>query len=86
VAEATRLIAGASGTALDGGVCFPGEFSVTANAFAPGQVLNFGSLAYVADYYGELCALHRAAPAGNEPPTLPPPLRLLGAYLKDLAR
>ena len=36
VAGATRLIAGASGTALDTGVCFPGEFSVMASTFALG--------------------------------------------------
>jgi hypothetical protein len=33
VAEATRLITGASDTTPDGGVCFLGEFSVTADAF-----------------------------------------------------
>ena len=54
VAGATRLIAIASGTAPDGGVYFPGEFFIIAGAFAPGQVLNFGSLAYVIDCYGEL--------------------------------
>ena len=36
VAGATRLVAGASGTALDGGVCLPGEFSITGGAFTPG--------------------------------------------------
>ena len=54
VAEATRLVAGAGGAAPDGGVRLPGEFSITADAFAPGQVLNFGRLAYIIDYYGEL--------------------------------
>ena len=34
--RATRLIAGASSTTLDGGVCFPGEFSMMAGAFASG--------------------------------------------------
>ena len=58
VAGATRLIAGASDTAPDGGVRFPGEFSVIVGAFALVQVPNFGSLAYVADYYGELRPLH----------------------------
>ena len=67
VAGATRLVTGASGTALDGGVCFPGEFSIVAGAFAPGQVLNFGSLAYVTDCYSELRPLHGAAPVGNKP-------------------
>jgi hypothetical protein len=47
VAAATRLVVGASGTALDGGVFFPGEFSIIAGAFALGQVLNFGRLSYV---------------------------------------
>jgi hypothetical protein len=36
VARATRLIAGASSTALDGGVCFRSEFFIAAGAFAPG--------------------------------------------------
>jgi len=36
VAGATHLIIGASGTALDGVVCFLGEFSVVAGAFALG--------------------------------------------------
>ena len=36
VAGATRLVVGASGTALDGGVCFPGELSIMAGAFALG--------------------------------------------------
>ena len=31
-----RLIVGASGTALDGGVLFPGEFSVMVGAFSLG--------------------------------------------------
>jgi hypothetical protein len=56
-----------------------------ADAFAPNQVLNFGSLAYIADYYSELRPLHRAAPAGNEPPAPPPLLGLLGANLEVLA-
>jgi hypothetical protein len=43
VVGATRLVAKASGTALDDNVCFLGEFSITADAFAAGQVLNFGS-------------------------------------------
>jgi hypothetical protein len=42
VAGATRLIAGASDTVPDGDVRFPSELSVTADAFAPSQVLNFG--------------------------------------------
>ena len=52
MARATCLITRASGAALDGGVRFLGEFFVMAGAFALGQVLNFGSLAYVADCYG----------------------------------
>jgi hypothetical protein len=66
MAGATCLIARASGTALDDSVRFPDEFSVTADTFTSGQVLNFGNLAYVTDCYGELCPLHGAAPAGNE--------------------
>jgi len=63
VAGATRLVAGSSGAAPDGGVRFPGEFSITASTFAPGQVLNFGSLAYIADRYSELRLLKEAPPA-----------------------
>ena len=63
MAGATRLIAGASGAAPDGGVHFPGEFSITASTFAPNQVLNFESLAYVADRYSELRPLKEAPPA-----------------------
>ena len=36
VVGATRLIAGASGTAQDSGVRFPGEFSIMIDAFASG--------------------------------------------------
>jgi hypothetical protein len=73
VAGATCLVTEASGIALDGGVCFLDEFSVTADAFALGQVLNFGWLAYITDCYGDLCPLHRAASLGNEPSVSPPP-------------
>ena len=50
VPEASCLIVGASGTVLAGSVRFLNEFSIMVSAFAPGQVLNFGSLAYIADY------------------------------------
>ena len=82
---ATCLVAGASNTALDGGVRFPGEFSITVGAFALGQVLNFGSLAYIADCYGELRSFDEAALVSNKLPTSPPLLGLLGADLKVLA-
>jgi hypothetical protein len=58
VVGATHLVTRASSTAIDGSVYFPGEFSVMVDAFAPSQVLNFRSLAYVADYYDELRPLH----------------------------
>jgi hypothetical protein len=83
---ATRLIAGASSTTPDGDVCFPDEFSIVVGAFALGQVLNFGRLAYIADSYDELHPLHGAALAGNEPSVPPPPPGLLGADLEVLAR
>jgi hypothetical protein len=85
VAGATHLIAGASGAAPDGGVHFLDKFSVVASTFTLGQVLNFGSLAYIADCYGELHLVHGAAPVGNEPLALSPPLGLLGANLEVLA-
>jgi hypothetical protein len=84
VAGASRLIAGASDAALDGGIRFPGEFFVMASTFALGQVLNLGSLAYITDCYGELRPLHGAPPASNKPSRLPPPLGLLGANLEVL--
>ena len=85
MAGATHLITGASGAALDDGVRFPGEFSIMTDAFAPCQLLNFGSLAYVTDCYSELGPLHGATPEGNEPPASPPPLGLLGTDLEVLA-
>ena len=85
VARATRLIAGASGTTPDGSVRFLGEFSVTTGAFTLSQVLNFGSLAYITNFYGELHPLHGAIPVGNEPPTQPPLLGLLGTDIEVLA-
>ena len=71
MARASCLVAGASGTAPDGGVRFPGKFFIIAGAFALGQVLNFGSLAYVADSYGELRPLDGAMPVSNELPASP---------------
>jgi hypothetical protein len=65
VAGATRLIARASGTTLDGGVRFPGEFFIIAGTNTLGQVLNFGSLAYVTNCYGEFYPLDGVAPVGN---------------------
>jgi hypothetical protein len=79
VAEATHLIAGV------GGVCFPSEFSITASAFSLGQVLNFGSLAYIADCYGELHPLKEVAPVDSESLASSPPLSPLGADLEVLA-
>jgi hypothetical protein len=81
-AGATLLVTGASDATLDGGIYFPGEFSVTTDAFSLGQVLNFGSLACVADYYSELHPLKEAAPVGNEPSAPPSLLGLLGADLE----
>ena len=77
MAGATHLVIEASSTTPDGGVRFPGEFFIIAGAFTLGQVLNFGSLAYIADCYDELHPLHWAAPTGIMPPTPPPPPELL---------
>ena len=85
MAGATRLIVGASGTTPDGGVCFPDKFFIIASAFARGQVLIFGSLAYVTDCYNEFRSLNGAASAGNELLAPPPPPGLLGVDLKVLA-
>ena len=85
MAGATRLIAGANNTTPDGGVRFLGEFFITFGAFALGQVLNFGSLAYIADCYDELRPFNGAMSAGNELLWPPPPLGLLGADLEVLA-
>jgi hypothetical protein len=73
------------GTAPDNGV-LPDEFSVVAGTFAPSQVLNFGSLAYVVDYYGELYPLKELAPVDNKSLVSPSPLGLLEADLEVLAQ
>jgi hypothetical protein len=86
MAEATCLIAGAGNATPDGDVRFPSEFFVAAGAFAPGQVLNFGSLAYITGYYDDLHPLDGAAPTGTESPVPPLPLSLLGANLDILAQ
>jgi hypothetical protein len=75
-----------SGVALDSGIHFPSGFFIIVSAFALGQVLNFGSQAYILNCYGELHPLNEATPAGNEPLTLPSLLGLLGANLKVLTR
>jgi hypothetical protein len=85
VARANRLITGVSSAALDNGVRFPREFFVIAGAFTLGQVLNFRSLAYITECYGELRPLNRATPASSKLSVPPPPLVLLGADLEVLA-
>jgi hypothetical protein len=86
VARATRLITGVSSAALDSGVHFPREFFIIAGAFASGQVLYFGSLAYITECYGELRPFNGATLASNELSVPPPPLVLLGADLEVLAQ
>jgi hypothetical protein len=86
VARATRLVARASSTTPDGDVRFPSEFFIIAGAFTLGQVLNFGSLAYITDSYGELCPLNGAVPVSNELQVPSPPLGLLGGDLEVLAQ
>jgi hypothetical protein len=85
VAGATRCVATASGATPDSGVCFPSELSVEAGAFALSQVLDFGSLSYIANCYGELRPHHGVVPAGNEPSVSSPSPGLLGADLEVLA-
>ena len=84
--RATRLIAGAGGIALEGGVRFTDVVIITVSAFAPGQVLNFGSLAYVADCSGELHTLEETVSVGIESPASYPSSGLLGVDLEVLAR
>ena len=79
MAGATRLVTGASGATPDGGVRFPNEFSVAVGAFALGEVLNFGSLAYIADCYGELHPLHGATSLGQRAPDVVSSVRTLGS-------
>jgi hypothetical protein len=86
MAGATRLIARTGSAAPNGSVRFPGEFFIMAGAFALGQVLNFGCLAYMTDCYGKLHPLNEVPPVGNEPRVLPKPLGLLGANLEVLAQ
>ena len=64
VSEATRLVTGAGGVTPKGNVCFSSE--VAAGAFVPSQLLNFGSLAYVVDCYGELCRPPQGDRAGGQ--------------------
>ena len=85
MARTTGLVTEASGTTLDNGVRFPGEFFIIVDASALGLVLNFESLAYVADCYGKLHSLDGTALMGNEFPAPPPPLGLFGADLEVLA-
>jgi hypothetical protein len=85
VARATRLDARVGGTTPDDNVRFPDKFSITVGAFALDQVLNFESLVYVVDCYGELHPLHEAMPVGSEPPVSPSLPGLLGADLEILA-
>jgi hypothetical protein len=54
VARSTRLVTGSGGVNPEGGVRFSGEVIVAVGAFAPSQVFNFGSLAYIADCSCEL--------------------------------
>lgn len=51
---------------MEGGVLFSSVVILASGAFALGQVLNFGSLAYVADYSGELHSLKETAPVENK--------------------
>jgi hypothetical protein len=83
---ATHLIVRASSTAPDGGVRFPSGFIVIAGAFTLGQVLSFGNLAYITDFYGNLHPLDGATPVGNELPALPLPSGHLGVDLEVLAQ
>jgi len=57
------------------------KFIVTTGAFVLGQVLNFGSLAYIADCYNELYPLKETAPVDNESLASCPPPGLLGVDL-----
>ena len=52
----------------------------------PCQVLNFGSLAYVVDVYGELHPLKGVELVDNESLASSPPLGLLGADIEVLAQ
>jgi hypothetical protein len=61
-----------------------GATRLVTGAGGASQVLNFGSLAYVANCYGELHPLKEATSVDNESPALSPPLILLGADLKVL--
>ena len=64
---------------------FSDEIIVAGVSFAPGQVLSFGSLAYIADYTGELHPLNETAPVDNESPASYPSSGLLGVDLEVLA-
>ena len=66
MAGATHLVTEVSGTNPYCGVHFRDEFFVMAGAFILGQVLNFVSLAYVTNCYGEVHPLQGVAPVDNE--------------------
>lgn len=82
----TRLVTGAGGATLEGSVCFSSEVVVAAGTFIPSQVLNFGSLAYVANFYIKLHHLKETALVDNESLASCPPSILLGADLKVFTR
>ena len=85
MAGATRLIIGASDATIDGGIYFPNKFFITAGAFTLGQILNFGSLAYITDYHGELHLLNGDTPVDCVFLVLPLLLGSLRIDLKALA-
>ena len=78
--RATRLVATADSAAPEGDVRFSGEVIVAAGGFVPGQVLNFESLAYIADCYNKLHPLMETVPVDNESLASCPPPGLLGAH------
>jgi hypothetical protein len=86
MARATHLVVRVGSAALQGGFHFSDEVIISIGAFVLGQVLNFGSLAYVADYYGELQPLKETPSVDNRSLASCHLPSLLGVDLKVLAR
>jgi hypothetical protein len=84
MARTTCFVTGASNAIPKGGVHFSSEIVIVGGSFAPGQVLSFGSLDYIADYSGDLHHLEETSSEDNESPASYPLLGLLGDDLEVL--
>ena len=86
VVRATRLVTREGDIAQKAACASPVRSSLQPAPLPPGQDLNFGSLAYVVDYSGELHPLKEIMLGVNESLASYPLLGLLGADHEVLAR